>query len=95
MWPGSAQERAFSAEGKHPVQPGRATAIDFGERCTCELRRNNAETDQIEQAVQSAQTAMAYASQAVIDGLVIRTDVNVIRWPARYSKVALLYGPLI
>jgi hypothetical protein len=38
---------------------------------------------------------MANASQAVIDGLVIRTDVNVIRWPDRYSKAALLYGPLI
>jgi hypothetical protein len=33
---------------------------------------------------------MADASQAVIDGLVIPTDVKVIRWPDRYSKVALL-----
>jgi hypothetical protein len=82
----------FQRRASIQYSPAEATAIDFGERCICELRRNNAETDQIEQAVQSAQTA---ASQAVIDGLVIRTDVNVVRWPDRYSKVALLYGPLI
>lgn len=92
-----AQPRNVRFQRRASIQysPAEATAIDFGERCICELRRNNAETDQIEQAVQSAQTAMAHASQAVIDGLVIRTDVNVIRWPDRYSKAALLYGPLI
>jgi hypothetical protein len=43
-----------------------------------------ADTDQIGQAVQATQAAMADASRAVLDGLVIPTDVNVVRWPDRY-----------
>lgn len=43
------------------------------------------EADQIGQAMQAAQAAMADASRAVLDGLVIPTDVKVVCWPDRYS----------
>jgi DNA polymerase-1 len=44
-----------------------------------------ASTDGIEDAVRDCRGAMAEASAAVLGGLELRTDVNVVTWPERYS----------
>lgn len=44
-----------------------------------------ADADGIDDAVAATKAAMTEASRAVLDGLVVDTDVEVIRWPERYS----------
>jgi DNA polymerase I len=41
--------------------------------------------DEIDQVVAATRQAMAEASRTVLDGLVVGTDAEVIRWPDRYS----------
>ena len=40
--------------------------------------------DSIEEIVAETQAAMAEASTVILDGLQLRTDVNIVRWPDRY-----------
>ena len=40
---------------------------------------------EIDQTVAAARAAMAEASRVVLDGLEVDTDVEIIRWPARYA----------
>ena len=41
--------------------------------------------DGLEQAVTATRAAMAESSRAVLDGLELKTDVSVVKWPGRYS----------
>jgi DNA polymerase family A len=43
------------------------------------------QADDIEDVVQTAQTAMAKASRTILAGLEIPTDTEIVRWPDRYS----------
>ena len=41
-------------------------------------------SDLIEEIVARTQAAMAEASEAILDGFALRSDVKIIRWPERY-----------
>jgi len=42
------------------------------------------DADQLEDTVTAMQDAMAFASDKVLGGLELKTDVNRVYWPARY-----------
>ena len=41
--------------------------------------------DEIEDVVAATRSAMEQASDLVLDGFVLRSDVNIVRYPDRYS----------
>jgi hypothetical protein len=43
--------------------------------------------DEIDAAIETARCGMNKASQLVLQGFTLRTDVDVVRWPERYRDV--------